>query len=249
MYNCPYCNKEFNNWKSTRGHTSTCEDNTHEYYINEEYGCIHYLFFENKTYKEVRKIYPNIPSLTDVRKKIQKYGISTFIKFKTEYSDQDLLDVIKQFVGINNRIPSKWEFTNKQGYPDQSTYFYRFGSWNKAIETAGFKPDYNDGYGIRALGNDKVLYRSFIEAYFCDNFLYGKYKYIVEPKYPEPHNKYYDWYLPELDLYIELDGGLRPNVIQDKIEINKRLNRQLLVLSSNTIYDKTSIKEIMAAIA
>ena len=107
---------------------------------------------------------------------------------------------------------------------------------NKAIEAAGFEPNIQNGFGIDTYGLDGHLYRSQAEAYFADNFLYGKYKYVVEPKYPEPHNKFYDWYIEDLNVYIELDGGLRPQVIEEKIEINKNLGRKLLVYTTEQIY-------------
>lgn len=66
---------------------------------------------------------------------------------------------------------------------------------------------------------------------------------LLEPKYPKPHNKYYDWYIRELDLYIELDGGLRPQVIAEKITINTQLGRELQVFKIKDIYDSNYIKE------
>lgn len=75
--------------------------------------------------------------------------------------------------------------------------------------------------------------------YFADTFLYGNYTYDIEPKYPEPHNRYYDWYVHELDLYIELDGGIRPEVIKEKVSINKKLGRNLKVVKTSEIYVST----------
>ena len=49
----------------------------------------------------------------------------------SEYIDQE----IKQFYKINQRIPLKVEF------PHTKTARLRYGSWNKAIETAGFTPN------------------------------------------------------------------------------------------------------------
>jgi hypothetical protein len=50
-------------------------------------------------------------------------------------SRSELLSKIKKFVEKNNRIPYKWEIGH------YSAIRGRFGTWNKAIETAGFKPN------------------------------------------------------------------------------------------------------------
>ena len=49
--------------------------------------------------------------------------------------------------------------------------------------------------------------------------------------------KYYDFFLPELDLYIEIDGELRPQIIENKITINKQEHKNLLVINKQTLQD------------
>lgn len=49
--------------------------------------------------------------------------------------ESELLDKIKKFVKKNGRIPYKWEIGH------YSAMRGRFGTWNKAIEAAGFKPN------------------------------------------------------------------------------------------------------------
>jgi len=46
-----------------------------------------------------------------------------------------LLSLIKEFIKVNGRIPYKWEIGH------YSAIRGRFGTWNKAIETAGFEPN------------------------------------------------------------------------------------------------------------
>lgn len=75
------------------------------------------------------------------------------------------------------------------------------------------------------------------EAYFVDNFLYKKYSY--EYYTPYGNGWFYDFYIKELDLYIELDGGFTGEYrkkIEQKVEYNKIMNRKLLVVSITTIY-------------
>ena len=49
--------------------------------------------------------------------------------------ESELLDKIKEFVRKNIRIPYKWEIGH------YSAIRGRFGTWNKAIKAAGFKPN------------------------------------------------------------------------------------------------------------
>lgn len=146
------------------------------------------------------------------------------------YTKEILIEAILDYVAETGELPTI------RGFKLASTCQLYFGSLNKAIEAAGFEPNIQNGFGIDTVGLDGHLYRSQSEAYFADMFLYGKYSYVVEPKYPKPYNKWYDWYIVDLDLYIELDGGLRPLVIEEKIRINKALGRNLVVYTTDEIY-------------
>ena len=68
-----------------------------------------------------------------------------------------------------------------------------------------------------------------------DLYVYDKFNYVIEPKYPEQYHKWYDWYIPSLDLYIELDGGIRPQATIEKIKINRLLHRKCLIIPTYTI--------------
>lgn len=54
------------------------------------------------------------------------------------YSDDYLISEIRRFHKENNRLPTSADFNNNSGYPSDSSYFLRFGSWNNAIKVAGF---------------------------------------------------------------------------------------------------------------
>ena len=176
-------------------------------------------------------------------------------QIKKEWTNDETIESIQLFVGEHGRVPQEIDFQKSNGkYPSFRTVQKQFDSWNKAIEAAGFEADYNNGFGTRTKGKDGRLYRSKAEAYFADNFLFGQYKYDKEePKYPKPYNNLrYDWYLYELDCYIELDGGIRPDVIPKKIEINKDLGRNLLVIPAKDIYKKDftlNIKDVSKGLA
>lgn len=258
MFKCPYCQQDsyaksskkkgkFESWKAVRAHLIKCTKNNHTYYIDSIYGSIHYTEFCNKSAAEIRNKFPNIiPPLADIRKCFYERGID--INYSFEWDKKSIINKLQEFVIKNNRIPSSKEILNRTtniSYPALNTIQKHFGSWNNAIKAAGFEPDYNDGYGNRTVAKDAVLYRSKAEAYFVDTYLYNKYKYVYEKSY-DNHNKRYDFYIPDLNLYIELDGGLRPQVIEDKIIINKEEGKNLLVIKSSDIYNKKSLQEFIA---
>lgn len=61
-----------------------------------------------------------------------------------EFSDEDLLDEIKDYAHKyynGKRPPSITDFENNDDYPSQYTVFEHFGSWNNAVEQAGFDPN------------------------------------------------------------------------------------------------------------
>lgn len=232
MINCPYCNKIFSAWKSVRGHTSSCIKLTGEYYIDLQYGPISYKDISNITDQDFHKKYPGL-TLYKVKRSFKNRNIE-INSFRLIWSKESIIKQIKNWVSSYKKIPTMKEFDLDTKYPHHSTVQKYFGSWNKAIQEAGFEPDYNDGFGTRTIAKDGILYRSKAEAYFVDNYLYNKYNYEYERKY-DNHNKYYDFYLPELELYIEIDGGCRsPDIIKEKIIINKQENKNLLVI--NNVY-------------
>jgi hypothetical protein len=239
-YKCPYCGQDsyaktsknkglFTNWKSVINHTSKCADNDKTYSIDSTYGPIAIEEILNTSVAELRRKYPNI----SFKNKFKSNPIDK--SSRLEYSANEIIELIRLFVNINGKIPEYRDFSFKNGYTSADAVKYHFGSWNKGIEAAGFTPNIQSGYGIRTLGLDGHLYRSQAEAYFADTYLYNKHQYIVEPKYPRPYNRYYDWYISSIDLYIELDGGIRPEVTKEKIVINKLLNRKCLFVPTSSI--------------
>lgn len=162
--------------------------------------------------------------------------INNLHDFNTKNS---IIDVILDYVADTGEIPGKRDLSIA------TTAAKLFGSWNAAIEAAGFEPNIQNGFGVDTYGLDGHLYRSRAEAYFVDNFLFNKYEYLIEPKYPKPHNKYYDWYISSLDLYIELDGGIRPETTKEKIAINTLLNRRCLFIDTSSIYKAASLVNFM----
>lgn len=177
-------------------------------------------------------------------KAIEEAGlISNTPTYATSYTKEYIINSIQEYYKNNKVVPSYRDFQNNKDYPNSSTIKNYFGSWNNAIQAAGFQTNVADSYGIPTYGLDGHLYRSRAEAKFCDKFLYLKYNYEIETKYPDPYYKFYDWFIPSIDLYIELDGGIRPTVIKEKIEINKIFNRNCLFIKTSAIANKDSLSD------
>ena len=249
MIKCPYCdsstysskhpdiskrNQPYKDWFTISKHISKCKNNIHTYFIDNNVGPIHYTYFTNKRYTDILKDYPTfISKMVAVRKYFEKYGVDIGSS-KIIYTKDSIIAKIQEYVKIKNKLPNSKQNNSYivRDFPTAPTICKYFGSWNAAIEAAGYEPNIQNGYGINTYGLDGHLYRSQAEAYFADTYLYNRYEYVIEPKYPELYNRYYDWYIPSLDLYIELDGGIRPDITKEKISINRYLQRDVLFIDS-----------------
>ena len=73
---------------------------------------------------------------------------------KLKYTTEQILECIRRFYTKNGRIPRYDEFNNKNGYPSHFTVQKYFGSWNNAIEEAGF---YVNRMNLINLTDDELL--------------------------------------------------------------------------------------------
>ena len=74
-------------------------------------------------------------------------GLKTFPKenYKRKrrkcYTDEELLDYLRQFDKENGRPPTERDFINNPEYPGTSTYQRMFGSWINSLIKAGLNID------------------------------------------------------------------------------------------------------------
>lgn len=90
-------------------------------------------------------------------------GITNPYKGKPLYSDEELLQHLKNLSYELGRTPTSKQMKNKKGYPSPGTFFVRFGSWKKACQLAGLVPNkgmYGDCYVI----HNNIKYASFLEV-------------------------------------------------------------------------------------
>ena len=239
MFKCPYCSYKSNkSWRSVAYHIGKCVFNTNEYYVSDLYGPIHYTEYLSLSLDQFKNKYPKLAH-NDGLKKFKNNGLIpvNFDFAKILWSNEEIIKAIQDFVDVTGKIPGIRDFgSNNPKYPNHDTVKVRFKTWNNAIKAAGFEPNISD-FGVSTKGLDGHIYRSKAEAYFADSYLWNKYEYIIEPKYPNS-NWRYDWYIPSLDLYIELDGEIRPERTKEKIELNKLLGRNCKFVKTKDMYKK-----------
>jgi len=188
----------------------------------------------------------NFPSLSTIKRYFSSLNDAyTQAGFPKKVWDKaSIITCIKNFYETHNRVPTSKDFRlDCYMYPSSHVINKHFNSWNNAIIASGFEITKYNGYGINTKGKDGHAYRSRAEAYFADTYLHGKFIYTIEPKYPNL-NLLYDWYLPELNLYIELDGNLRPDTIKTKKIINEKLQRVCIIIDTQDIHKTTYINSL-----
>ena len=258
-YCCPYCGQTsytnqratkgkvgpYTDWFAVRGHAGYCSLKNNEYVIDKDIGPIHYSELIGLDQYSFKEKFPTVTTkLSNLSRSLKHRNIDTGSHLKRP-SKEDLLSSIKTFYSKHNRIPSYDELLIKNNLFSEGTYIRQFGSWKQAIIEAGYEPNTVFSFGIKTVAKDGILYRSKAEAYFVDNYLYNQYDYIYESKYTDGSTKLYDFYIPSLDLYIELTGGINPQNIQEKIAINKQQNKKLLVINTKDIYKKEKLTEFL----
>lgn len=60
-------------------------------------------------------------------------------KRELKYTEEDLLNCLRDFYLKNKRVPVRRDFANDSGYPNYSTYRRRFGGWINALKKTAEK--------------------------------------------------------------------------------------------------------------
>ena len=110
--------------------------------------------------KEAIKARKNQHRMTPAEKKLVARRLAPY-QYKVRYSDEDLLNRIRDFHTQNSRIPLKREFNALQ------IYTARFGSWNNAIKKAGFETN-PVLFSKRVIASDGHICDSFTEKVIDD---------------------------------------------------------------------------------
>lgn len=133
------------------------------------------------------------------------------------FSKEKILSVIKDFVERQGRIPTQVEFSRKKGWLNPSTVVDYFGSWNKAIEEAGFSSN-SASMGCVCFAKDDHMCRSYSEL-LIDDWLADKgIKHEKEVRYPGSR-LVADWkvgntFIEYLGIDMQRDNAISRNYIQ-----------------------------------
>ena len=75
-----------------------------------------------------------------------------------KYTREQLIFYLKKLASELKRSPTIKDMNKKKKYPSSSTYFKRFGSWNKSLRKAGLKINVRKKYSKKELlENVKLL--------------------------------------------------------------------------------------------
>jgi DNA-binding CsgD family transcriptional regulator len=230
---CPYCSHISDTWKSVRGHVASCAYNTHSFYISLTEGPINLINLQNRNYLEIKNLFPNLSKLElqSISQRLHKLGFSTAIVWTEESAKNAINDWVKTY----NKIPTARDTYNNPLLPSDHWVKKKFKTWSNFIVYCGYLP--NKGYGTNITYKNIYTLRSNFEYYFLDKFLYNKYNFTYEKPYPNSL-KICDFYLIDYDIYVELAGGLRPEVITEKINFCIANKLKLMILYPRQVYRK-----------
>lgn len=173
----------------------------------------------------------------------QKAEIAKRLKqYRTKYSDEDLLNKIKRFYEIYERIPLKREFNAWH------IYTARFGSWNKAVIAAGFDPN-PVLFSKKFIAKDGHTCHSFTEKVIDDWFFAHDIKHERHVCYRG--TKFTADFLIEPNVFIEFFGlaGAQKSydaIIEKKRYLSKKLKYQLIEIYPDDIYPKNKLSTILS---
>lgn len=242
MCKCPYCSKEFNSWKSVRGHIPSCKLNNKTMYIHALYGPININELNNSNNRSFRQKYPLVTAneVNAIHKKL----IASGIDHVTNFTKDKAIIALHEWVKLHSRIPISRDTYTDTSLPTDRFVKSNFGSWNNYIKAGGYDISNVSGFGKLTIAKDGKQYRSSLEAYFVDNYLYNKHEYEYEKPYPKGYGldtRLSDFYLPNKDLYLEIAGGLRSEVVEEKITKTAAAGISLRVLYPRQIYSDSII--------
>lgn len=159
------------------------------------------------------------------------------------HGEDYIISKIQDFVIKNGRIPVKREMGGI--YKPARKYF---GTWNNAIENAGFKPN-PVMFADKCMANDGHICDSVAEK-IIDDYLYGKgISHIRNFPYPEG-NYIADFKVGnKLVEYFGLAGehNKYDEIKKVKLDIARRSNFQLIEIYPQDLYPKESLNRVLRA--
>jgi hypothetical protein len=105
-------------------------------------------------------------------------GINSWKNYKSKYTKEYIVTAIQTFVNVNNRLPVKKEMMRLYSRARE-----RFGTWNKAIQAAGYNPN-PVMFANKQVANDGHICDSMAEKIIDDWFYARNIPHQIDIKYP-----------------------------------------------------------------
>jgi hypothetical protein len=165
------------------------------------------------------------------------------LKKSNETYRQEVIETIKTFVLVHNRIPTKKEVSSTYKKAAKG-----FGSWNKAIKAAGFKPN-PVMFAYKHYANDGHLCDSFAEM-IIDNWLTSnQIEHKIHIPYPENHKLKADFIVGDIWIeYFGLHGEVRKydKLVKQKLKLIKKHRINLIQIYPKDLFPKNKLDEVLA---
>lgn len=165
-----------------------------------------------------------------------------------DLTDQDLLNIVREFVIKFSRIPMREEFDGKT-YPYFETYFSRFQvrRWSDIIgmiDLANVKYFTKHGWGTKIVKNG-ITYLSAQEALIGSWLEKNYFEFEKEVPYGENNQYLFDFYVPRLNVYIEYYGIETPGY-KERIGAKRKLygNRRVIEIFKHENTIKKLVTEV-----
>jgi ribosomal protein L24E len=176
--------------------------------------------------------------------KIEFFGREKYCSAKCQHLDKvvpapKLLFLIKEFVKVNGRIPYKWEIGH------YSAIRGRFGTWNKAIEAAGFKPN-PVMFAKKYIAKDGDKCDSLAEKIIDDYLSKRNIKHVRNFPYPVKDGFTVDFKVGENWIeFFGLSGQLKryDELMKRKLKLAKSLGINLIKIYPKDLFPKSKLSD------
>ncbi len=167
-------------------------------------------------------------------------GKNTPHKFKVQYSKEDLIKIIKNFVEKEKRIPTKREI------PQYRAFLRVFGTWNNGVRSAGFKPN-SSIFTRKFIANDGHKCDSLSEKIIDDWLWARKIKHQINVPYPENKKLTVDFLIKNYWIeFFGLSGELKKydRLKIMKIKLAKKHKLKLVEIYPHHLFPKNKLNKI-----
>ncbi|MFQ5340802.1 MAG: homing endonuclease associated repeat-containing protein [Anaerolineae bacterium] len=150
---------------------------------------------------------------------------------KRRYSREDIIDAFHDFYRENGRPPRCIDFERRS--PNRWTVVSKFGSWNNAVEAAGFETNSPSGFGSGTFAADGHWCDSQAERVIDDWLFQNGVPHGKEPDYPGDNSYRADWLIGDtLIEYAGLSMAHYRRQLALKREIAEQFGYPLIILES-----------------